>query len=120
MRRTIAVKRAELLREWMFAKFANDEHYYYSTLMMGIPDGDSLSTVLEDLQDGFYDHDIDKTINVYLRAKKAYSEHGYYYNGNVYHNGLDCLDAAGYELPEKITKTGKYSMPELKWYTDRD
>lgn len=114
MRRTIAVKRAELLREWMFAKFANDENYYHSTLMMGIPDGDSLSAVLEDLQDGFYDHDIDETIGVYLRAKKTYGEHGYYYNGNVYHNGLDCLDAAGYELPEKITKTEKYSIPELE------
>ena len=48
MRRTIAVKRAELLRERMVAKFANDEYYYYYTLMMGIPDGDSLSTVRED------------------------------------------------------------------------
>lgn len=114
MRKTIAVKRAELLREWMFAKFANDECYYDYTLMMGIPDGDSLSMVLEDLQDGFYDDYIDEIIGVYLRARKMYGEAGYYYNGNVYHNGLDCLDAAGYELPEKITKTGKYSMPELE------
>ena len=49
-----------------------------------------------------------------LEQKKAYGKNGYYYNGNVYHNGLDCLDAAGYKLPEKITKTGKYSMPELE------
>ncbi len=110
MRRTIAVKRAELLKEWMFAIFANDEHYYYDTLMMGIADGTPLLTVLKDLQDGFYDDDIDETIDVYLRAKRMYGKSGYYHNGNVYRNGLDCLDAAGYKLPEKITKTGKYSI----------
>ena len=32
MKRTIAVKRAELFREWVLATLANNEEYYFSTL----------------------------------------------------------------------------------------
>ena len=110
MKRTIAVKRAELLREWLFAVYANDENYYQSTLTLGIPDGDDLDMVLEDLQDGFYDDDIDEMLAVYAKARARYGKNGYYYNEHVYHNGYDCLDAAGYKLPQRITKTGKYQI----------
>lgn len=110
MKRTIAVKRAELLREWLFAVYANDGNYYQSTLMLGIPDGDDLEMVLEDLQDGWYDNDIDEMLEVYIKARERYGKNGYYYNNHVYHSGYDCLDAAGYVLPQRITKTGEYHI----------
>ena len=53
MKKTITMKRAELFREWLLATMANDEAYYCSTLMCGIPDGDNEETVMEDLQNGF-------------------------------------------------------------------
>lgn len=110
MKRTIAVKRAELLREWLFAVYANDTVYYESTLMLGIPDGDDLEMVLEDLQEGFYDDDIDEMLEMYARVRSRHEKHGFYYNGQVYHSGYDCLDAAGYILPDRIKKNGEYKI----------
>lgn len=69
---TITEKRAELYKEWRLAVYGNDENYYYSTIVMGIPDGDTPEMVLADLQEGFYDDDIMYTINLYKRAKKRY------------------------------------------------
>lgn len=81
MKRTIGVKRGETLKEWLSACFGNTEGYYTATLWEGIPDGDDIPTVLEDLQDGFYDDDIDDTI-----------------------------DAAGFQLPTKNSeKTKSYT-----------
>lgn len=104
MKRTIAVKRAELFREWVLATLANDEYYYMSTLAIGIPDGEDEATVMEDLMSGFYDEDIDGTLEVYSRAKSRYGNAGYYVNGKLYDNETDALTAYGCTIPERIHK----------------
>ena len=105
MKRTIAVKRAELLKEWFLAQYGNNENYYYSTLYTGIPDGDTMETVIEDLQDGFYDDDIDDRLDMYRRVRERYEKDGYYYNDRLYDNAESLLDAIGLKSLEKITKT---------------
>lgn len=110
MRKTVAVKRADLLREWLLSIHGNNESYHEATICTGIPDGDDLETVLDDLQDGFYDDDLDEMLKMYARVRNQYEKDGFYYNGLVFHNGLDCLDAAGYRLPEKILKNKKYTI----------
>jgi hypothetical protein len=101
---TITQKRATLYREWLLATLGNDEDYYHSTLMCGIPDGDDEETVMTDLKDGFYDDDIDDTIEVYTRAKKRYAKGGYYVNRKLFNNEDEALQAAGYAIPERIYK----------------
>lgn len=108
MKRTITVKRAELLKEWVLAQFGNNENYYYSTLYTGIPDGDTSETVIEDLQDGFYDDDMDDRLDMYCRVRERYEKDGYYYRGRLYDNAESLLAAIGVKLPEKITKNGNY------------
>ncbi len=103
---TITQKRAKLYREWLLATLANDENYYYSTIVCGIPDGDDEETVMEDLKYGFYDDDIDETIEVYTRAKKRYAKHGYYVNRHLIDNEEEALKEAGYTIPERIYKRG--------------
>lgn len=80
----IKQKREKLFREWVLALYGNNEEYYYSTLGCGIPDGDSVEDVCNDLLDGFYDEDIDFTLFVYETAKESYARDGYYVRGNVY------------------------------------
>ena len=104
MKRTIAVKRAELFREWVLAIIANDGDYYMSTLSLGIPDGDNKDTVMDDLMSGFYDDDIDDTLEVYSRAKSRYGKAGYYVNGKLYDNETDALKAYGCSIPKRIYK----------------
>ena len=104
-KKTIAEKRAILYREWQLAKLANDECYYDYTLALGIPDGDEDEDVLWDLEAGWYDDDIDDTINVYLRAKKHYREGGYYVRDMVIMDENTALYEAGYrDLPQRIYK----------------
>ena len=104
MKRTIAVKRAELFREWVLATLANNEEYYFSTLSLGIPDGESEDMVFEDLMFGEYDDDIDEMLEVYSRAKSRYSKDGYYVNGKLYDNETDALKAYGRTIPKRIYK----------------
>ena len=104
MKRTIAVKRAELFREWVLATLANNEEYYFSTLSLGIPDGESEDMVMDDLMSGFYDDDIDDTLEVYSRAKSRYGKDGYYVNDNLYDNETDALKAYGCPIPKRIYK----------------
>ena len=104
MKRTIAVKRAELFREWVLATLANNEEYYFSTLSLGIPDGESEDMVFEDLMLGEYDDDIDEMLEVYSRAKSRYGKDGYYVNGKLYDNETDALTAYGCTIPERIRK----------------
>lgn len=108
MKRTIAVKRAELLKEWVIAQFGNNENYYYSTLLTGVPDGDASETVIEDLQDGFYDDDIDDVLDMYRRVRERYEKDGYYYHGRLYKKPESLLSAIGVQLPDRITKNGNY------------
>lgn len=108
MKRTVTVKRAELLKEWVIAQFGNNENYYYSTLLTGVPDGDTSETVIEDLQDGFYDDDIDDALDMYRRVRERYEKDGYYYRGRLYRKPESLLSAIGVQLPDKITKNGNY------------
>lgn len=104
---TITEKRAELYKEWRLAVYGNDEYYYNSTLTMGIPDGDTLETVLEDLQEGFYDDDIMDTINLYKWAKKRYESAGWYIGEIVYMSEAQALveiEHAEGKLPARIYK----------------
>ena len=103
--KTIAEKRAILYREWQLAKLANDECYYDYTLALGIPDGDEDEDALWDLEAGWYDDDIDETINVYLEAKKHYGEGGYYVRDMVIMDENTALYEAGYkDLPQRSYK----------------
>ena len=104
MKRTIAVKRAELFREWVLATLANNEEYYFSTLSLGIPDGESEDMVMDDLMSGFYDDDIDDALDVYSRAKARYGKAGYYVNDKLYYNETDALKAYGRTIPKRIYK----------------
>ena len=104
MKRTIAVKRAELFREWVLATLANNEEYYFSTLYLGIPDGEDEDMVMDDLMSGFYDDDIDEMLEVYSRAKSRYGNAGYYVNGKLYDSETDALKAYGCTIPERIHK----------------
>ena len=99
---TITQKRATLFREWLLATLANDERYYCSTLALGIPDGDDAETVLEDLRDGFYDDDIEETIEVYTRAKDRYAKHGFYVNRKLFYTEDEAIKESGYTIPERI------------------
>ena len=104
MKRTIAVKRAELFREWVLATLANNEEYYFSTLYLGIPDGEDEDMVMDDLMSGFYDDDIDEMLEVYSRAKSRYGKAGYYVNDKLYDNETDALAAYGRTIPKRIYK----------------
>ena len=104
MKRTIAVKRAELFREWVLATLANNEEYYFSTLSLGIPDGEDEDMVMDDLMSGFYDDDIDEMMEVYSRAKARYGKDGFYVAGKLYNNEADALAAFGHVIPERIYK----------------
>ena len=105
MKRTVAVKRAELFREWVLATLANNEEYYFSTLYLGIPDGEDEDMVMDDLECGFYDDDIDEMLEVYSRAKSRYGKDGYYVNDKLYDNETDALTAYGCSIPERIHKS---------------
>lgn len=109
MERTIAVKRAELLKEWVLAQSGNNENYYYSTLFTGIPDGDPIETVVEDLKDGEYDEDIDDALDMYKRVRERYQKDGFPCNGHICHTPKEFFDSCGIDFPERITKTGDYS-----------
>lgn len=102
MKKTITVKRAELLNAWLKAVYANNEAWYSSTLWAGIPDGDELETVLSDLADRFYDDDLDDMLAMYNRCEARYGKDGWFYNGRVYHD-FELLKAdAGIDAPGKI------------------
>ena len=104
MKRMITAKRAELFREWVLATLANNEEYYFSTLYLGIPDGEDEDMVMDDLMSGFYDEDIDEMLEVYSIAKSRYGKDGYYVNGKLYDNETDALKAYGHKIPEHIFK----------------
>lgn len=112
MKKTITQKRAELLKEWILARHGNNEAYYDCTLYTGVPDGDTMETVIEDLQEGWYDEEIDEMLAMYERARKRYEADGYYFHGKVFYDSGVFLRVAGYKLPDRIKKNGNYN--ELK------
>ena len=105
MKQTVAQKRAVLYREWLLARLGNDERYYYSTLAYGIPDGEDVETVYDDIRCGEYDYDLDDLIDTYLTAKKWFSESGYWAGGQLVFNEETALILDGHSvLPERIYK----------------
>lgn len=104
----ITEKRALLLREWLLAVHGNNQDYYYSTLFMGIPDGDDYETVKGDLEIGFYDDNIDGMVEIYTHRRRIYNSDGWYVEGVVYNNESDAVTAIesymGIRLPSKIYK----------------
>lgn len=108
MKKTIAVKRSELLREWILAQYGNNENYYYSTLSTGIADGETMESVLNDLQDGFYDDDINETLDMYSMARKRYGKDGYYFNGVLYETPEQLFSCLGIVIPDRILKNKNY------------
>lgn len=107
MKRTIATKRADVVRAWVLACYGNDERYYTSTLWTGIPDGENLASVLKDMRTGEYDEYLDGMIDLYTWARSHYGKYGYYYHGTLYtlEEEDKLLEALGVVLPEKILKT---------------
>lgn len=107
-KQTITQKRATLFREWLLATLGNDERYYCCTLVEGIPDGDDIETVLDDLAGGFYDDYLDEMIELYLRAKKRYAKSGWYVNGQLVFDESEALvqglKGTGYLPPKRIYK----------------
>lgn len=107
-KQTITQKRASLFREWLLATLGNDERYYCCTLVEGIPDGDDIETVLDDLAGGFYDDYLDEMIELYLRAKKRYAKSGWYVNGQLVFDESEALvqglKGTGYLPPKRIYK----------------
>lgn len=116
MTKQITIKRAELLREWLLACSANDEQYYESTLVDCVPDGDDLQTVLDDLQDGFYDDNIDYMLSVYEAARRRYGKHGWYVSGVLYMDENETLAAMDVTVPEKIYKGGKIEAENVRLF----
>lgn len=100
MGRTISQKRATVFNEWILACYANNEDYYMATLRTGIPDGDDVDIVIEDLNDGFYDDSLDEMIEMYQRVRNRYITDGYYLNGNVY----SFIDMVSYLTSQGIWK----------------
>lgn len=102
MKARITEKRALLLKEWILSMYGNDERYYMATLYDGIPDGDDYKTVMQDLQNGFYDDDIDDTLEMYHRAKSYYGRSGWFINGALVFDENKVLEMCGHAIPEKI------------------
>lgn len=80
----ITEKRATVWNEWLLSRLGNNEDYYYSTLYTGIPDGSGKLETLEDLQECFYDDDLDDMIEMYQRIRKRYQKDGFYFNKKVH------------------------------------
>lgn len=114
MANQITNKRAELLREWLLACNANNESYYDFTLLECIPDGDTLDDVLFDLQDGFYDDELENMIRIYKMAKRRYSKDGWYVCGTLYMDENKAVSAMNISIPEKIYKGGKLCAENIE------
>lgn len=103
---TITEKRAVLFRAWQLVMHANDDGYYYDTLYTGIPDGDTIETVLSDLRDGSYDDDIDEMLKMYNKNLiRAAWDGGFYIGGIVYYSEeevVKALKATGFCFPTRI------------------
>lgn len=69
---TIAEKRAKLFNERMLSVYSNNEAYYLSTITTGIPDGDDVEVVLNDISNGDYDDDIDEMLTMYKRVREYF------------------------------------------------
>lgn len=101
-------KRSCLLREWLLSVHGNNENYYYSTLFTGIPDGDDYETVVDDLQEGFYDDVLDEMLEMYRQKRELYGNDGWYVNDCVIYEYITALEniekSMSINIPQKIYK----------------
>lgn len=101
---TIAEKRGKLFKEWFLATIANDERYYQRTLTLGIPDGETQESVLDDLYHGKYDDDITEMLGLYEECRVLYGGSGYIIDGVVSFPGDPNYKRLMYTMPGIIYK----------------
>ena len=108
-------KRGLLCREWILSTLACNECYYRDTIQNGIPDGNSIDTVVKDLADGKYDDCINGMLLIYKRAKQSYGEDGYRIqrNGKVTYDENEAIRETELIIPGFIRKGVKYKIPRL-------
>lgn len=108
-------KRGLLCREWLLATLACNECYYRTTIRNGIPDGNSIDTVVKDLAAGKYDDCIDGMLAIYECAKQSYGKDGYHIrrNGKITHDENEAIRESELAIPGYIRKGVKYEIPRL-------
>lgn len=96
-------KRALLFKSYIGCLYANNENAYYNTLVEGIPDGQTLDEVYEDIQHGEYDYDIDYLIEcVYGNELSKYAKDGFYVKGVVVNTLKKLFTELPFEVPDRI------------------
>lgn len=118
-RYTICNKRADILKEWLLALYANNESYYWATVTSGVPDGTDLEELLEDLMVGEYDYCIDDTLKMFKNVREKYAHFGWYFQDE--HKTIFDIEKAVRnieskigELPTKIYRKSGYNIYDLR------
>lgn len=99
----ITEKRALLFKYYLGVLYANNENAYYNTIAEGIPDGQPLDVVIDDIQHGEYDSDIDYLIErVYGNELSKYTKDGFYIDGVVVHTLKQLIARLPFDVPDRI------------------
>lgn len=99
----ITEKRALLFKDYICCLYANNENAYYNTLLEGIPDGQTLREVYEDIQAGEYDWDIDYMINcIYENEISKYIKDGFSINKKVVRTRKALFRLIDFDIPDRI------------------
>lgn len=105
MKRTIAVKRADLFKLYLCCRCGNDERMYESSLSIGIPDG-SVLDAYTDIASGEYDLEIDDMIDNYNRWISRYERSGFIIDSS------SGVIATRKELLERIATETDIAVPD--------
>lgn len=105
MRRTIAVKRADLFKLYLCCRCGNDERMYESSLYVGIPDG-SVSEAYNDIAHGEYDLELVELIDKYNRWITRFERSGFIINSS------SGVIATRQELLERISNETDIVVPD--------
>ena len=105
MKRTIAVKRADLFKLYICCRCGNDERMYESSLYAGIPDG-RVCDVYSDIAYGDYDLEIDDLIDNYNRWITRFERSGFIIDSS------SGVIATRRELLARISKETNISVPD--------
>lgn len=105
MKKTIAVKRADLFKLYLCCRCGNDERMYESSLYAGMPDG-SVRETYNDIAHGEYDLEIDEMIDNYNRWISRFERSGFIING------LSGVIATRSELLERISNEIDIVVPD--------
>lgn len=97
-------KRAVLFNLWRIAIHVNDESLYYSTLGIGVPDGETPEGLMQDLKYGLYDDDLDGIIELYKNVITIAEESGsgFYVRGSKVSTAEEVIEIEDIELINKI------------------